>query len=564
MNRERVVSALPTWAEKLRSHYLCGSAIQFLLHNNVRDLVPFRGEYVPLRTFLNEALLGPSKDVVVFYDLSEGIGFPTTAMRDRFFSSLTVRASILGLPGPTDLPREPRRALPMLEGFLSVPGQRAGIVIDYAEALIPDGEGAMLGPDDRTNLITLERWANDPNLLKSDNIVILVAENVTEVNKHVVRSPQVELIEVPLPDHETRLDFVRKVGDQLGVRRELPDDAIARLSSGLRLIQIESILRQAAKSGIAVDGQMLASKRKEILESECFGLVELLESAHGLEAVGGMETVKADLGRIASAIRDGVTRHVPMGVFFVGPMGTGKTYLAEAFARDSGLTCLALKNFRDKWVGSTEGNLEKILNIVKALGSVMILIDEVDRALGGEDGDSGVSSRVFARIKAFMSDTTHRGKILWLVMSNRPDKLDIDLKRPGRFDRKIPFFYPQTDAERQGIFEAQVRKHSLAREEFSWAEACRRTEGYSAAEIEALVLLADEIAAMKGRSMTEDDVLEALSDFVPNRNRAMTEFMELLAVFECSNRRLLPDRYRELSDDDLAARLAQLRAQLGV
>ncbi|MBU6429024.1 MAG: ATP-binding protein, partial [Cyanobacteria bacterium REEB65] len=297
---------------------------------------------------------------------------------------------------------------------------------------------------------------------------------------------------------------------------------------------------------------------------ECFGLVELLEPEHGLAEVGGLETIKTDLQRIATAIRNGVTRHVPMGIFFVGPMGTGKTYLAEAFSRDSGLTCLALKNFRDKWVGSTEGNLEKILNIVKALGSVMILIDEVDRALGGEDGDSGVSSRVFARIKAFMSDTSHRGKILWLVMSNRPDKLDIDLKRPGRFDRKIPFFYPQSPEEREAIFEAQIAKHRLARQAFSLEETCRRTDGYSAAEIEALVLLADEIAAGQDRSMTERDLLAAIADFVPNRNRAMTEFMELLAVFECSNRRLLPPRYRELSDDDLARRLATLRAQLGV
>ncbi len=564
MSQNVTTSLLPAWAEKLRSHYLSGAAIQFLLHNNVRDLVPFKGEYVPLRTFLYEALLGPSKDVVAFYDLSEGFGFPAPAMRERFMTSLSVRASILGLAPPTELPREPRRALPVIEGFLSIPGQRAGIVVDYVEALIPDGEGAMLGSDDRTHLITLERWANDPLLLKSNNIVLLIAENVTEVNKHIVRSPQVELIEVPLPDQSTRLDFVRTVGDQLGVRRELSDAAIARLSSGLRLIQIEAILRQAARSDRPVDEGMLSAKRKEILEAECFGLVELLEPAHGLDAVGGLETVKGDLQRIAGAIREGVTRRVPMGIFFVGPMGTGKTYMAEAFARDSGLTCLALKNFRDKWVGSTEGNLEKILNIVKALGSVMILIDEVDRALSGEDGDSGVSSRVFARIKAFMSDTTHRGKILWLVMSNRPDKLDIDLKRPGRFDRKIPFFYPQSEAERAAIFAAQIQKHALACESFAWDEACRRTEGYSAAEIEALVLLADEIAASNGRAVTEDDVFEAILDFVPNRNRAMTEFMELLAVFECSNRRLLPLRYRDISDDVLAARLVELRERLGV
>ncbi len=558
-----VAAALPAWAGKLRHHYLSGTTIQFLLHNNVRDLVPWRGEYLPLGTFLYEAMLKQTKDVVVFYDISEGITFPVPQMKEKFLTALNVRHNILGVaPVPAELPRDPRRALPLLEAFLSIPGQRAGVVIDYVEALVPANDPAMLNGDDRTNLISLERWANEPHLLVSDSIIILVGENVAEINKAIVRSPQIQPIDVPLPSEADRLAFLRKVGDQLGAKREAPDDAIARLSSGLRLIQLEGIFRQSAKSGESVSIGMLSAKRKEIIENECFGLVELIDPDHGLDVVGGMELIKGQLTRIAESVRNGVTRHVPMGIFFVGPMGTGKTYVAEAFARDSGLTCLALKNFRDKWVGSTEGNLEKILNIVRALGSVMIIIDEVDRALGGEDGDSGVSSRVFARIKAFMSDTSHRGKILWLVMSNRPDKLDIDLKRPGRFDRKIPFFFPQTAAERQKIFEAQVRKHRIEREAFEWDAACARTEGYSAAEIEALLLLGDEFAADRGRKMAEEDLLDAIADFVPNRNRKMIDFMELLAVFECSSRRLLPDRYKDMTDEALGEKLTELRREL--
>ncbi|MBM3266144.1 MAG: ATP-binding protein [Candidatus Sericytochromatia bacterium] len=558
-----VAAALPAWAEKLRHHYLSGTTIQFLLHNNVRDLVAWRGEYLRLDKFLYEALLKQTKDVVVYYDISEGLTFAVPQMKEKFLTALNVRHNILGLPPvPAELPRDARRALPLLEAFLSIPGQRVAVVIDFVEALVPANDPAMLGGDDRTSLITLERWANEPHLLASDNIIILIGENVAEINKAIVRSPQIQPIDLSLPGENERLAFLRKTAQQLAARLEAPEEAIARLSSGLRLIQLEGVLRQSAKSGEAVSISMLAAKRKEIIENECFGLVEMIDPDHGLDVVGGMEVVKGQLARVAEAIKNGVRRHVPMGIFFVGPMGTGKTYVAEAFARDSGLTCLALKNFRDKWVGSTEGNLEKILNIVRALGSVMIIIDEVDRALGGEDGDSGVSSRVFARIKAFMSDTSHRGKILWLVMSNRPDKLDIDLKRPGRFDRKIPFFFPQSAAERQLIFEAQVRKHRIDREPFPWEQACARTDGYSAAEIEALLLLADEFAAERSRKMTEEDLLDAIADFVPNRNRKMIDFMELLAVFECSSRRLLPERFKAMTDEELGSKLSALRAEL--
>ena len=557
-------TAFPAWAEKLRQAYLSGTHIQFLIHNNVRDVVPWKGDYLPLHDFLFEALLKNAKDVVVFYDISEGITFPVPEMKQKFLTALNVRHNILGLSAVTELPRDARRALPLLEAFLSIPGQRAAVVIDYIESLVPANDPSMLSGDDRTNLITLERCANEPHLLLSDILVILVAENLAEINKHIVRSPQILPIEIALPDAAERLAFVHTVASRTGAPRQTTDETIARLSSGLRLIQIEGIFRNSAKSGDPVSIAMLSAKRKEIIENECFGLVELIDPDHGLEVVGGQEKIKELLLRISDAIRNGVSRHVPMGIFFVGPMGTGKTYVAEAFAKDSGLTCLALKNFRDKWVGSTEGNLEKILNIVRALGSVMIIIDEVDRALGGSDGDSGVSSRVFARIKAFMSDTSHRGKILWLVMSNRPDKLDIDLKRPGRFDRKVPFFFPESAEERQKIFEAQVRKHKVDREPFGWEDACKLTAGYSAAEIEALLLLAAEFAAERSRTMTQEDLLDAIADFVPNRNRKMIDFMELLAVFECSSRRLLPERYRDMSDEELGNKLSELRAELGI
>ena len=152
-----------------------------------------------------------------------------------------------------------------------------------------------------------------------------------------------------------------------------------------------------------------------------------------------------------------------MGILFTGPMGTGKTFVAEAFARECGLTTIKLKNFRSKWVGATEGNLEKILTVIKAIGQVVVIIDEGDRAFGNTDGegDGGTSSRVIARIKEFMSDTSNRGRILFLVMTNRPDKLDVDLKRAGRLDRKIPFLYSQTPEEVEQVARALVRKNRI-------------------------------------------------------------------------------------------------------
>jgi len=558
--------ALPAWAEDLRARYLAGEAVQFLLHGNVRDLVPWEGQDVPLATFLEEALLKPAKDIVLRYDISEGLAFATPAMRDKARTAGEVRQALTGEPPLVEGTREARRVLPQLEAFLTLPGQRCGLVIDYVETIVPAAEPSHMSAEDRAALVTLERWAHEPRMLHSHNIILLVAEHLGSVNPRVVRNAQVIPIEIPLPDGADRLAFLERALHRHGVAAGAPMAQLARLSSGLRRIQLEGIVRWAKGRKTQLDLAMLARKRKEIIEHECQGLVELIEPSHGLDAVGGQEAVKERLGRIARAIHEGRHREVPMGIFLVGPMGTGKTWLAEGFARDSGLTCLALKNFRDRWVGSTEANLEKILGMIRGLGSVLVLVDEVDRALGGEDGDSGVSSRVFARLKTFMSDTSQRGKVLWMVMSNRPDKLDIDLKRPGRFDEKIPFFLPWQEEERMRILQAQLGKHHLqAADDWDAAALARGTEGFSAAEIEALLLLAARLAddaGSGGQPLAMASMAEALGEFVPNRNTAMIRFMELLAVYESSSRRYLPPRYAAMSAEDVQAGLTGLKREL--
>src|SRR5438270_11306383 len=248
---------------------------------------------------------------------------------------------------------------------------------------------------------------------------------------------------------------------------------LASLTSGLGQEEIGKLLApgaQPVERAVADRGdrarqevdRLIASRKREILERECFGLIEFVVPAFGFEVVGGMDEVKKDLLVIAGSIRDGQIARVPMGILFTGPMGTGKTFVAEAFAKESGLTAIKLKNFRSKWVGATEGNLERILQVIKAIGQVLVIIDECDRAFGNQgEEDGGTSSRVIARIKEFMSDTSNRGRVLFVLMSNRPDKVDIDLKRAGRLDRKIPFFYPQSTTEVEPIIKAQFKKNRV-------------------------------------------------------------------------------------------------------
>ncbi len=504
---------------------------------------------------------------------------------------------------------------------------KTAVIIEYAEAVAPAGDPNFQSEGDRAAIVTLHRWSFLPEIERGDNIVILIAENLTEVASKIISNPKVAVVDVAMPDVEARKAAARHADKRLS---EKDVQRYADITAGLKAIQIISILTppppseeesreresfiahllsgpdaadRARKLATLTAGMnhdeitkllapgapppdsaaapdraersrqdvdlLIARRKREILERECFGLIEFVEPKHGFDVVGGMDEVKKDLLVIANSIKNGQTSRVPMGILFTGPMGTGKTFVAEAFARECGLTTIKLKNFRSKWVGATEGNLEKILNVLKAIGQVVVIIDEGDRAFGNTDGegDGGTSSRVIARIKEFMSDTSNRGRILFLVMTNRPDKLDVDLKRAGRLDRKIPFLYCQTPEEVENIAQALVRKNRIPtdvdftkiRDGFS-----RKLVGYSNADIEAVILMANDDAARdEVKHVAEERFIRAAADYFPSRDVELLEYMELLAVFEASSRRLLPPKYANITPEELDLRLRQLRAVVG-
>lgn len=606
---------LPVWAEDLRRRYLRGEASMFVLHGNVYDVVLSNRKMMALNDFLTDVLLKESKETIAVYNVATGVRF-------------TKRAKDLDAIDDLLFSTEKPRVFAALERLL-IGTKKTAVIMEYAEAIAPAGDPNFQGEADRAAIVTLHRWSALPEIERGDNVVLLISENLTELAPKLISNPKVAVVEVPMPDESTRREAARLADSRL---TDKDTERYAGVTAGLKSIQIASILtpppaaeeefadresfiagllgggtdaagrahklatltsglsRDEVKELVAPTAQvpdapvpspierarketdrLIAKRKREILERECFGLVEFVEPAHGFEVVGGMDEVKKDLMVIAESIREGRTSRVPMGILFTGPMGTGKTFVAEAFAKECGLTTIKLKNFRSKWVGATEGNLEKILNVIRAIGQVVVIIDEGDRAFGNTDGegDGGTSSRVIARIKEFMSDTSNRGRILFLVMTNRPDKLDVDLKRAGRLDRKIPFLYVQTPEEVELVAKALLRKNKIKtevdpvsiREKFS-----SKLVGYSNADIEAVILLANEEAARESGGdapVLEKHFEQAAIDYFPSRDAELLEYMELLAVFESSSRRLLPEKYATLTPEELDLRLRHLRAIVG-
>lgn len=253
-----------------------------------------------------------------------------------------------------------------------------------------------------------------------------------------------------------------------------------------------------------------------------------------------------------------------MGYVICGPVGTGKTFITTCFAGEVGIPAVTLKNFRSMWQGVTEGNLERVLTLLKAMSPIAVIVDEADAQLGdrSSSGDSGVSNRVFAQIAQFMGNTELRGKVIWFLLTCRPDLLPVDLKRQGRAEEHIALFYPDTPEERLALLRAMQKKIGMALfpadiEKFF----LEGSGGLSGADIEA-VLIRSELKSrlLKKKSVDAEDLQSALEDFIPPYYPTEIDLQNLVAVLECTSKSLLPQKYRDLDRSELIRRVNELFA----
>ena len=311
-------------------------------------------------------------------------------------------------------------------------------------------------------------------------------------------------------------------------------------------MSLERLLARAERSGVKLDANSLKSLKKSLIERQARGLVEFVEPPHTLDDFVGNDGVKQRLVNDAALLAKGRLDAAPMGYLICGTVGTGKTYLAECFAGSVGVPCVKLRNFRSKYVGETEGNLEQLLTVLRAMGPVVVVIDEADAALGNREssGDSGTSGRVFSMIASQMGDTKYRGKLIWMLLTSRPDLLPIDLKRQGRAEVHLPLFNPRDENEVRYMFSVMGRKNKATLNPDLLPEGLVAKQ-LSGADIESIVLSAKRNAIIAGHeNLMAEDLKRALDDFVPSAQGLEKEKQELAAVLECTSMSFLPEDWK--------------------
>lgn len=546
----------PAWARELADLYFSGTTAVFALHGNVHDLIPCPAgaapDYCNLPAFLAGQVFG-SWDVVLHYDLGRGPRVLTGGDPQRLAEMMKVLTPHLG--EPANWPRDPDVFLPWLDRYLErnlldEPPTRKSIavVLDYAQYLAPAGDLGTLSRGQGAHLVRLLNWAQNPYLKRANVALCLVADKLAELNDRLVNSAYVATIEVPLPGSTEREAFAQWAtrAEGLATVTDFSAAELADLSNGLTLTNLNVVLAQARQGGRRLDPPRFRELKKQVIERQCQGLLEFIQPTLTLDLVAGLQAAKNRLRQDAELIARGRFEVAPMGYLVCGPVGTGKTFLAECYAGTIGLPCVKLRNFRSKYVGETEGNLERVLTVLRSLGPVVVVIDEADAALGSREasGDAGTSGRVFGMIASQMGDTRYRGRIVWMLLTSRPDLLPIDLKRQGRAEVHIPLFYPQDEAELREMFAVMAKKNRLplAPDALPPLPADRRLSG---SDVESIVLSARRRALSANRDeVTRADLETALTEFIPSAQGLEKEMQELAAVLECTQLELLPTDWR--------------------
>jgi AAA+ superfamily predicted ATPase len=576
------------WALELARRWNAGTYSMFVLHGNIFDVFPVQEPagvgYMPLKTFLARRLF-PERTCLMFYDIADGLTFGSPETQRRFFEWLEIYDKVENTnfhqAGP---PREFIRLAPLLRRFFLKAGDEpekwkgVTLIIDFPEKLIPASEEAGASVEERMHLVTFLKWATAPELARLDVGIVLVTESAAELHADLVQNPHVAQVRVDLPDAEDRLRFLQSDwAVNLAAGWPMPDwcdftpDELATRSAGLNLLRMQHYLAEAIRNGARVTQEHVAASKKRLIEDYCQGLVRFKDPKPGvtLGRVATHVAAKKKLQELAWLIKNNKADVLERGILVPGRIGVGKSFLIDCFASECGLPVMEMGDFRSKWVGDTERQQSRILMTIRALGPVIVVVDEADAVFGTReaDGDSGVSGRVFAAFAAHIGDSTLRGRELWVAMTSRPDLLAIDMKRQGRFGLCIPLFPAQGPDDVLELFTtiARVKKITLTDEVLGYIRTNLGARPLTGSDVEAVLTRAKEQAVLAQRDdqVQKPDLEAAVNSFIDPLDPELLALQELAAVLACSDRRYLPAAYRETDRAALLEQFARLKMRAG-
>jgi SpoVK/Ycf46/Vps4 family AAA+-type ATPase len=435
------------------------------------------------------------------------------------------------------------------------------ILIEGADLLLPDAPIHTLSDMDRQRVTICHDWFSDPGFTAGGDSVVLIAESRSLLHQRVARSPQLLEVEIPAPDDETRLEFIRHfLKANSGLKLWSSPEELAKLTAGLSLHALVQLLKGALHEKRALTQAEVVAKVEDFIQSQLGeDIVEFKKPTHRLEDCVGFSGLKKFLReefmpRLAASGPEALP-----GAAVCGPIGGGKTYLFEAVAAELDMVVLVLKNIRSQWFGQTDVIFERLRRVLLALAKVIIFVDEADTQFGGVGADTHETERrLTGKLQAMMSDSALRGRVAWLLITARIHQLSPDIRRPGRVgDLIIPILDPE--GEDRDEFLRWALKASVVGEPTpdEFRKLSRETGNYSTAGFAALRSELKARAKQNNAPLSLEQVQAVIKDLLPPAIEETRRYQTLQALVNCTRRSLLPNP--NVSDEQRKEWAAELR-----
>ncbi len=324
----------------------------------------------------------------------------------------------------------------------------SGVELDASDPLAAIRAVDALASSEGTTLLVLR---NFHRFLPSAEIVQAVERQIIRGKQNrtilIVLAPTVQvpielerqfvMLEHSLPSREQLEQIAHGVATEEG---ELPEgvdlERVLDAASGLTRMEAENAFALSLVRHGRIDPASIWELKTQALRTS--GLLSLHRGEEGFEQLGGLDNLKSFCRRALRPRPRGSTSVRSRGVLLLGVPGTGKSAFAKALGHETGRPTLTLDvgSLLGSLVGQSEERTRRALEIVDAMQPAVLFIDEVEKALGGAasggQGDSGVSSRMFASLLSWLND--HTSDVFVVCTANDVTRLPPEFSRSERFD----------------------------------------------------------------------------------------------------------------------------------
>jgi len=423
------------------------------------------------------------------------------------------------------------------------------IFIDEIDAIAPKRE-EMSGDRQVERRVVAQLLALMDGLKSRGNVIVVAATNIPNTIDPALRRPgrfDREIV-IGVPDKAGRREILEIHSRGMPLSDDVDMDKLAAITHGFVGADMAALCREAAMSALRclipdidfAQAQIPYEKLMalEVTSSDFLAaLAEIEPSAIrevfteipevGWDDIGGLEEVKRLLMETVewplryADLFDYARTAPPKGILLYGVPGTGKTLLAKAVAKESGVNFIAVKGpeLLSKWVGESEKGVREVFKKAKQASPCIVFFDEIDSLTPcrGTGGDSHVTERVVSQFLSEMDGIEELKGVVVLAATNRIDILDPALLRSGRFDVQMEIPMPDREA-RHAIFLVHTRDKPLA-PDVDLAELAARTEGIVGADIEGICRQAAMLAIREFLENHPTSVIpaEALQTFLIGR-----------------------------------------------